>query len=71
MGILGTLRLVVRCSVVLVLLHADGWTGPYTDYLATSTKMLIHKPLQIDWSVAAGIPEVCIFQHPSNGPVLT
>lgn len=29
-------------------------------YLASSTKMLIHKPREMSWEVAAGIPEVRI-----------
>ncbi|KAF7864338.1 uncharacterized protein EAF02_010306 [Botrytis sinoallii] len=32
--------------------------GAYAEYIASSTKMLIHKPAHISWSVAAGIPEV-------------
>ncbi|KAH6705415.1 hypothetical protein BKA61DRAFT_739790 [Leptodontidium sp. MPI-SDFR-AT-0119] len=34
--------------------------GAYAEYLATSTKMLIHKPKEISWSVAAGVPETWI-----------
>ncbi|KAK0105512.1 hypothetical protein ONS95_004127 [Cadophora gregata] len=34
--------------------------GAYAEYLATSTKMLIHKPKEISWTVAAGIPETWI-----------
>jgi NADPH:quinone reductase-like Zn-dependent oxidoreductase len=33
--------------------------GAYAAYLASSTKMLIHKPKKISFAVAAGIPEVC------------
>jgi len=33
-------------------------TGAYAEYLASSTKMLIHKPKELPWAVAAGIPEV-------------
>ncbi|KAF7957628.1 hypothetical protein EAE96_003202 [Botrytis aclada] len=32
----------------------------YAEYIASSTKMLIHKPAHISWSVAAGIPEIWI-----------
>ena len=35
--------------------------GAYAEYLASSTKMLIHKPKEISWATAAGIPEVNIF----------
>jgi len=34
--------------------------GAYAEYLASSTKMLIHKPAAISWTVAAGIPETWI-----------
>ncbi|KAA8572810.1 hypothetical protein EYC84_003386 [Monilinia fructicola] len=34
--------------------------GAYAEYLASSAKMLIHKPAQMSWSVAAGIPETWI-----------
>ncbi|KAF7904259.1 hypothetical protein EAF00_001593 [Botryotinia globosa] len=34
--------------------------GAYAEYIASSTKMLIHKPTHISWSVAAGIPETWI-----------
>ena len=32
--------------------------GAYAEYLASSTRMLIHKPKEISWTTAAGIPEV-------------
>ena len=32
--------------------------GAYAEYLATSTTMLIHKPVEISWTLAAAIPEV-------------
>jgi NADPH:quinone reductase-like Zn-dependent oxidoreductase len=34
--------------------------GAYAEYLATSTLMLIHKPLELSWELAAGIPETWI-----------
>ncbi|KAJ8064595.1 hypothetical protein OCU04_006924 [Sclerotinia nivalis] len=34
--------------------------GAYAEYLASSTKMLIHKPAEMPWSVATGIPETWI-----------
>jgi len=34
--------------------------GAYAEYLTSSTKMLIHKPKEIPWTVAAGIPETWI-----------
>ena len=34
--------------------------GAYAEYLTTSTKMLIHKPKEISWTAAAGIPETWI-----------
>lgn len=34
--------------------------GAYAEYLASSIKMLIHKPPQISWETAAGIPETWI-----------
>jgi NADPH:quinone reductase-like Zn-dependent oxidoreductase len=35
-------------------------TGAYAEYIAVSIKMLIHKPKEIPWEVAAGIPETWI-----------
>jgi len=34
--------------------------GAYAEYLASSTEMLIHKPKEIPWEMAAGIPETWI-----------
>lgn len=34
--------------------------GAYAEYIATSTKMLIHKPGELSWEEAAGIPETWI-----------
>lgn len=33
-------------------------TGAYAEYIAVSTHMLIHKPPELSWEQAAGIPEV-------------
>jgi NADPH:quinone reductase-like Zn-dependent oxidoreductase len=38
--------------------------GAYAEYLASSTKMLIHKPKEMSWTTAAGIPEVSLFLKP-------
>ena len=35
--------------------------GAYAEYLASSTKMLIHKPTEISWAMAAGIPRYANF----------
>ena len=32
--------------------------GAYAEYIAVSTKMLIHKPKELSWEEAAGVPEV-------------
>lgn len=32
--------------------------GAYAEYIAVSTHMLIHKPRELTWEEAAGIPEV-------------
>lgn len=32
--------------------------GAYAEYIAVSTKMLVHKPAQLSWEEAAGVPEV-------------
>lgn len=32
--------------------------GAYAEYIAVSTKMLVHKPQQLSWEEAAGVPEV-------------
>lgn len=34
--------------------------GAYAEYIAVSTKMLLHKPAQLSWETAAGIPETWI-----------
>ncbi|MCJ1387026.1 hypothetical protein MMC17_010155 [Xylographa soralifera] len=34
--------------------------GAYAEYIAVSTHMLIHKPKELSWEVAAGIPETWI-----------
>ncbi|KAF7163052.1 hypothetical protein CNMCM5623_008072 [Aspergillus felis] len=31
--------------------------GAYAEYIAVSTKMLVHKPKQLSWEEAAGVPE--------------
>ncbi len=33
--------------------------GAYAEYIAVSTHMLMHKPKELSWEQAAGIPEVC------------
>lgn len=38
--------------------NADTEAGAYAEYLVSSTKMLIHKPKELSWQIAAGIPEV-------------
>jgi NADPH:quinone reductase-like Zn-dependent oxidoreductase len=42
-------------SVSLILV-----SGAYVEYVSVSTLMLIHKPQEIPWEVAAGIPEVWV-----------
>ena len=32
--------------------------GAYAEYIAVSTHMLLHKPKELSWEEAAGIPEV-------------
>lgn len=32
--------------------------GAYAEYVAVSSKMLVHKPKQLSWEEAAGVPEV-------------
>jgi len=32
--------------------------GAYAEYVAVSVKMIVHKPKQMSWETAAGIPEV-------------
>lgn len=34
--------------------------GAYAEYIAVSTHMLVHKPKELSWEVAAGIPETWI-----------
>ncbi|KAJ5179182.1 quinone oxidoreductase [Penicillium capsulatum] len=34
--------------------------GAYAEYIAVSTKMLVHKPKQLSWEKAAGVPETWI-----------
>jgi NADPH:quinone reductase-like Zn-dependent oxidoreductase len=34
--------------------------GAYAEYIAVSTHMLIHKPKELSWVQAAGIPEVIL-----------
>lgn len=34
--------------------------GAYAEYLVSSTRMLIHKPKELSWTTAAGIPETWI-----------
>ncbi|KAH8696516.1 quinone oxidoreductase [Talaromyces proteolyticus] len=34
--------------------------GAYAEYIAVSTKMLVHKPAQLSWEEAAGVPETWI-----------
>lgn len=38
----------------------DG-VGAYAEYIVVSTHMLLHKPKELAWEEAAGIPEV--FSH--------
>ena len=32
--------------------------GAYAEYIAVSTHMLMHKPKELSWEQAAGVPEV-------------
>ena len=32
--------------------------GAYAEYIVVATKMLVHKPKQLSWEEAAGVPEV-------------
>ena len=32
--------------------------GAYAEYIAVSTKMLMHRPKELSWEQAAGVPEV-------------
>lgn len=38
-----------------------GNTGAYAEYISVSTNMLLHKPKELSWEQAAGIPEVWDF----------
>lgn len=38
--------------------------GAYAEYIAVSTKMLLHKPGHLSWVEAAGVPEVCPYSFP-------
>ena len=33
--------------------------GAYAEYVAVSTQMLMHRPKELSWEQAAGVPEVC------------
>ena len=46
---------------------AEPLSGAYAEYIAVSTHMLIHKPKELSWEQAAGIPEVNAFGHSSLG----
>ncbi|KAI9749188.1 MAG: hypothetical protein M4579_006966 [Chaenotheca gracillima] len=47
-------------SARLVMIIADGHLGAYAEYIAVSTHMLVHKPKELSWEEAAGIPETWI-----------
>lgn len=32
--------------------------GAYAEYIAVSVKMIVHKPKELSWETAAGVPEV-------------
>jgi len=32
--------------------------GAYAEYIAVSIKMIVHKPKELSWETAAGLPEV-------------
>jgi NADPH:quinone reductase-like Zn-dependent oxidoreductase len=32
--------------------------GGYAEYIAVSVKMIVQKPKEMDWTIAAGVPEV-------------
>ena len=40
--------------------------GAYAEYIAVSTHMLVHKPKELSWEKAAGIPEVCLLGNILN-----
>lgn len=33
-------------------------TGAYAEYITVSPAMLVHKPAELSWEQAAGVPEV-------------
>ena len=35
--------------------------GAYAEYIAASTHMLMHRPKELSWEQAAGVPEVLHF----------
>jgi NADPH:quinone reductase-like Zn-dependent oxidoreductase len=39
--------------------------GAYAEFVAVSTKMLVHRPAEMGWEECAGIPEVCFSLLPS------
>ena len=47
--------------------------GAYAEYIAVSTHMLMHKPEELSWEQAAGVPEVRVLSlfliHPSFAQV--
>ncbi|KAJ5086074.1 hypothetical protein N7532_010845 [Penicillium argentinense] len=45
---------------VLGLAYGVWSVGAYAEYIAVSTKMLVHKPKQLSWEEAAGVPETWI-----------
>ena len=38
-------------------------SGAYAEYIAVSNKMLLHKPKELSWEQAAGIPEVLSWEY--------
>jgi NADPH:quinone reductase-like Zn-dependent oxidoreductase len=45
--------------------------GAYAEYIAVSTHMLVHKPEELSWEQAAGIPEVSSGVDNTDGITLT
>lgn len=41
--------------------------GAYAEYILVSTHMLLHKPKELPWEEAAGIPEVILYSWISLG----
>lgn len=39
--------------------------GAYAEYIVVSLAMLVHKPKELSWEEAAGVPEVFASIHPS------